>query len=209
MFDDIYRVGVELGAGGGAVELLNSLRERRNRIASRTATIADSDRPRVAFLEWLLPPFNGGHWNPELVTLAGGIDLLGAHGKPSSTQRWSRLVEFEPEVLFIACCGFTIDRAMDDVRAVTRNEAWHRLPAVQNDRVYLTDGSAYFSSPGPRLIDGLEIMAHVLHPTAHTAPRAGEDGWVSSKTISGQIILGQPPFGPAVSGVLTQKLIGI
>lgn len=76
MFDDIYRVGVELGAGGGAVALLNSLRERRNRIASRTATIADSDRPRVAFLEWLLPPFNGGHWNPELVTLAGGIDLL-------------------------------------------------------------------------------------------------------------------------------------
>lgn len=185
VFDDIFRVGIELGAGAAAVELLNTLRERRDRIASRTATIPDSDRPRVAFLEWLLPPFNGGHWNPELVTLAGGVDLLGAHGKPSSTQRWSGLVELKPEVLFIACCGFTIDRAMDDVRAVSRNEAWHELPAVRDDRVYLTDGNAYFSSPGPRLIDGLEIMAHVLHTTVHTAPYAGKDSW--TRILSGNV----------------------
>ena len=173
VFADIIRVGVELGAEQAAKALVDSLEERRDRVADRTATIPHADRPRVAFLEWLLPPFNGGHWNPELVALAGGIDLLGAHGKPSSTLEWPDVVELQPEVLFVACCGFTIERAMEDVRSVRQHEAWRQLPAVWNDRVYVADGNAYFSCPGPRLIDGLEIMAHALHPAVHDRPVIG------------------------------------
>ena len=108
-----------------------------------------------------------------LFELAGGIDLLGAPGKPSSTQKWESIVEAKPDVLFIACCGFRIERALEDVQKISQTDAWRQLPAVKNGRVYVTDGNAYFSSPGPRLIDGLEIMAHALHPQLHVRPPVG------------------------------------
>ncbi len=170
---DILRVGQQLEAGESAKRLVADLRTRRDSIAARTAIIPISERPRVVFLEWLYPPFNGGHWNPEMVELAGGIDLLGAPGKPSSTQKWESIVDAEPDVLFIACCGFGVERALEDVQKISQIDAWQQLPAVKNSRVYVTDGNAYFSSPGPRLIDGLEIMAHALHPQLHAEPPVG------------------------------------
>ncbi len=173
VLDDILRVGQQLEASESAERLVADLRTRRDSIAARTASIPVSERPRVAFLEWLYPPFNGGHWNPEMVELAGGIDLLGAPGKPSTTQKWESIVKAKPDVLFIACCGFRVERALEDVQKISQTDAWQQLPAVKNGRVYVADGNAYFSSPGPRLIDGLEIMAHALHPQLHVRPPAG------------------------------------
>jgi len=173
VLDDILRVGRHLDASGAAENLVADLRARTVDVAARTATIPESARPRVAFLEWLYPPFNGGHWNPELVELAGGIDLLGAPGKPSSTQEWETVVDAKPEVLFIACCGFRIERALEDIHKISQTDAWQKLPAVKNGRVYVTDGNAYFSSPGPRLIDGLEVMAHAFYPEIHPKPVSG------------------------------------
>ncbi len=171
VFDDIVRVGKRLEAGDAAAKLVADLGARRDVVAARTASVPLSSRPRVAFLEWLYPPFNGGHWNPELVELAGGIDLLGAPGKPSSTQDWETVVGTEPDALFVACCGFDIERALEDVQKISQTDAWRQLPAVRNGRVYVADG-AYYSCPGPRLIDGLETMAHALHPTIHNEPSA-------------------------------------
>ena len=173
VLDDILRVGEQLEAREASEKLVANLRARRDRIAARTASIPMSERPRVVFLEWLYPPFNGGHWNPELVELAGGIDLLGEPGKPSSTQTWETIVDAEPDVLFIACCGFRVERALEDVQEIGQTDAWQKLPAVRNGRVYMSDGNAYFSCPGPRLIDGLEIMAHALHPKLHAEPSSG------------------------------------
>jgi iron complex transport system substrate-binding protein len=173
VLNDITRVGMQLDAGESAARLTTDLRRRRDAVAARTAGISQEERPRVAFLEWLYPPFNGGHWNPELVELAGGIDLLGVPGKPSSTQNWAAIVDARPDVLFIACCGFRLERALEDVQKISCSDAWQKLPAVRNGRVYVTDGNAYFSSPGPRLIDGLEIMAHALHPDIHARPSTG------------------------------------
>lgn len=167
VFDDIARVGDVLDARLAAKSLVGELKARRDRVGERTAMIPAEDRPRVAFLEWLIPPFNGGHWNPELVKTAGGKELLGSHAQPSFTLDWAHVVERQPEVVFIACCGFVIDRAMQDVEIVSKLDGWNELPAVQNDRVYVADGNAYFASPGPRLVDGLEIMAHALHPNVH------------------------------------------
>ena len=167
VFDDIVRVGDHLGARDAAQRLVNDLRARCDAVARRSAAVVERDRPRVAFLEWLMPPFNGGHWNPELVELAGGIDVLGAPGQASSTLGWEDVVASRPDVLFIACCGFGIDRALEDVREIGNTRAWRQLPAVRNGRVYVADGNAYFSCPGPRLVDGLEIMAHALHPDIH------------------------------------------
>ena len=175
VLDDILRVGEQLEAGEAGEKMVTDLCARRDRIAARTASIPMPERPRVVFLEWLYPPFNGGHWNPELVELAGGIDLLGACGKPSSTQKWETIVDAEPDVLFIACCGFRVERALEDVQKISQTDAWQKLPAVKNGRVYVADGNAYFSCPSPRLIDGLEIMAYALHPQLHAAPSIGNN----------------------------------
>lgn len=164
VFTDIINVGTQLGVVDRAGDLVANLRSRCSRVAELTSQVPAEQRPRVAFLEWLFPPFNGGHWNPELVELAGGIDILGSPGQASSTQRWERIIELQPEVLYIACCGLRVERALEDVAKATNSEAWQALPAVRNGRVYVADGNAYFSCPGPRLVDGLEEMAATLHP---------------------------------------------
>ena len=167
VFDDVRSVGERLGINEEKNSTLADLIARRQAVAKLTATIPPEERPRVAFLEWLFPPFNGGHWNPELVELAGGIDLLGSPGKPSTTQCWQEIVEQKPDVLFVACCGFRVDRTLQDVAEIGKTDEWQQIQAVKNGRVYVTDGNAYFSCPSPRLIDGLEIMAHALHPDVH------------------------------------------
>ncbi len=172
VLDDIVRVGAALGADAEAMQVVDSLKARRDAVANRTAAIPQAERPRVLFLEWLIPPFNGGHWNPELVELAGGIDLLGAKGQPSSTQDWDGIVESRPDVIFIACCGFDTQRTLEDVEQISKTDAWQGLPAARDGLVYITDGD-YFSCPGPRLLDGLEILAHALHPDVHPAPAVG------------------------------------
>ena len=166
VFDDILRVGEALDADARAATLVRSLRER----CARIDAVAVSKRPRVAFLEWLIPPFNGGHWNPELVRLAGGIELLGAHGLASSTLTWQHVVDADPDLVFIACCGLRVERALEDVELLRDQPEWSSLRAVRDGQVFVTDGNAYFASPGPRLVDGLEIMAHALHPNLHECP---------------------------------------
>ena len=170
VFADIERVADVLGAGEAGNSLVADLRARRDDVAKRTASIPEEELPRVAFLEWLLPPFNGGHWNPELVTLAGGIDLLGTHAKPSYTLDWQTVADTEPDVIVIACCGFTVERAMQDVELMQAEPLWQGMPAVKQGGIHVMDGNAYFSSPGPRLTDGLEILAHTLHPAIHSRP---------------------------------------
>ncbi len=170
VFDDIERVGYRLGHGARARAIVAQLRERRQRVADRTEGLDPEERPRVVFLEWLLPPFNGGHWNPELVNIAGGIDLIGARGEPSSTQDWPSILALAPDLVFVACCGFDIPRAMQDVQALAETAEWKTLLAGASRGAFVTDGHAYFASPGPRLIDGLEIMAKAFHPDLFGEP---------------------------------------
>jgi iron complex transport system substrate-binding protein len=170
VFDTLLQVGRATGRAARAREVVASLKERVRQVAERTATIPRGDRPRVAFLEWLDPLFNGGHWNPALVELAGGVDVLGNAGQPSRTLPWEALLDARPDVLFIACCGFSAERAAQDLPLLERQPGWPSLPAFRAGRIYITDGSAYFSRPGPRLVDGLEILAHALHPAVHPLP---------------------------------------
>lgn len=127
-------------------------------------------RPRVALLEWLDPPFSCGHWSPELVRLAGGAEGLGREGEPSRMLSWDEVLAWQPEVVLIACCGFSIERTLCDVPGLRLVSGWQDVPAVRSGRVYVTSGSDYFSRPGPRLVDSLEILAHVLHPDVHPLP---------------------------------------
>jgi len=168
VFAAIRQVAEAAGVNRKADEVIAGLTARVEAVAARTAEIRD--RPRVALLEWLDPPFSCGHWNPELVRLAGGVEGLGQEGLPSRGLRWDEVMAWQPDVVFIACCGFSVERTLEDVVQLDRVSGWRDLPAVRSGRVYATDGSHYFSRPGPRLVDSLELLAHTLHPGTHPLP---------------------------------------
>lgn len=165
----ITSLGAQLGVPARAQALRSTLETRIDHVARRSAALGPQ-RPRVAFLEWLAPFFTAGHWNPELVQLAGGEPLFGAAGEKSTVIDWAALGASDPDVLFIACCGFSSDRTLLELPVVTRDPRWSALRAVRDGRVYVTDGNAYFNRSGPRLIESLEILAHALHPTVHGLP---------------------------------------
>ncbi len=154
VFHDIERVGLATHRESDAIHLVSSLRLRvaevRRKVKRQT--------PRVACLEWLTPPFNGGHWIPEMVALAGGIDNLGTPGAESRRMDWPQVIQADPEVIFVMPCGYSLEQTVAEYRTTELPERWAELSAVRNGRVYAVNATAYFSRPGPRLVTGLEIM---------------------------------------------------
>ena len=148
------------------------LQDRINLVANRSATIATADKPKVALLDWLDPLFDGGHWSPEIIELSGGEPCFGVKQEPSQRRNWTELIEAKPDIIFIALCGFNVERSMQDASIFLNSAGFTRLKAKNNTKVFLVDGNAYFSRPGPRLVDALEIMAHSLHPAIHYLPEA-------------------------------------
>lgn len=168
VFDCLRLVGGAAHCVDRAEFEISKLRDRVARVAARSQTL--SHRPGVVVLEWIDPPFSSGHWSPELVRLAGGEEVVGMAGERSHTIDWQQIVAAAPEVMFIACCGFDVERTRADLPILFSYPGWSDLPCVQSGRVYLVDGSAYFSRPGTRLVDSLEILAHALHPDVHPLP---------------------------------------
>jgi iron complex transport system substrate-binding protein len=162
IFEDIRRVAAATGVAARGERVVASLRERVEAVRARAAEARR--RPRGVILEWLDPPFACGHWNPELVEIAGGEEALGHKGQPSRRVTWDDVLAARPEVLLIACCGFDLDRTRRDLPRLREREGWADIPAVRDGRVYAVDGSQYFSRPGPRVVDSLEIAAEILHP---------------------------------------------
>lgn len=168
VFASIRQVGAATGAGRQAKAVVASLMARIANVAACCMHLRH--RPRVAMLEWLDPPFSCGHWSPELVRLAGGVEGLGREGQPSRTLRWEEVVSWQPEVVLMACCGFSAERTLLDLPLLSSVPGWRTLPALRSGHVYVVDGSQYFSRPGPRLVDSLEILAHALQPELHPLP---------------------------------------
>ena len=146
------------------------LQGRIDAVAKRSKTVAN--RPRVALLDWLEPIFDGGHWSPEIIDLAGGEPCFGDKQQPSQRRSWPQLIEAQPDYIVIALCGFNIERSMQDVEAFIACDSFAELRSNKKTKVFLVDGNAYFSRPGPRLVDALEIMANALHPDIHPLPTA-------------------------------------
>jgi iron complex transport system substrate-binding protein len=170
VFATLRLVGEATGTAATAARVIAGLGARIDRVRT---LVRGRPAPRVAFLEWVDPPFNGGHRTPELVALAGGIDVFGAAGQPSRTRSLAELAALEPEVVVIACCGFGVERAAEDLPALAAAPAWQSLPAVRSGRTFLADGNHYFNRPGPRLVDSLEILARALHPELLAGPGPG------------------------------------
>ena len=174
VLDTFALIGSATQRESEAASTVQALQARINIIVERSAAIAKKDKPRVAMLEWINPLFNAGHWTPELVAMAGGKDCLGNLNQPSVGLADNAVRAARPDVLFVALCGFDLSRTEQDLPLLERLPGWADLPCVRDGRVYYTDGNAYFSRAGPRLVESLEILAHALHPHVHPVPACGD-----------------------------------
>jgi len=167
IFVSIETVGKLLEREQEAKELTESLRARVEAVkktALRLPTI------RVLGLEWLDPPFGGGHWVPEMIELAGGTNLLTEKGQPSTTVTWRQVHDVTPEVVVFMPCGYYLDEAEEEGRRLFGNPEFADTPAAREGNVFAVDATSYFSRPGPRIVDGLEVIAWAIHPEAYPEP---------------------------------------
>jgi len=139
--------------------------ELRERLASVAERVANRTQPRVVCLEWLSPPMVGGHWVPEMVALAGGVDVLGRHGEPSRYVTWDEIAAADPDIVIVMPCGYDLDATHLAMRELDAIPEWHGLRAVREGRFYPVDGSGLFNRPGPRIIDGVELLETLFHGT--------------------------------------------
>jgi iron complex transport system substrate-binding protein len=182
ILEDVIRVGGALSREAEAERLVGTLRGRLERVermhrsqsaASHVPTTGK--RPRVACLEWLSPLYSAGDWVPDMVEAAGGVAVLAVAGEASQRIACEQLEQADPDVVIVMPCGFTIARTMPELGTLTDQPRWNGLRAVREEQVYVVDALSYFSRPGPRLVDGVEILAGILHPecTSPTSePRA-------------------------------------
>ncbi len=162
IWNDIRRVARALDIPERGEALVESLMRRAS--------------PRVACIEWIEPLMAAGNWTPELIRLAGGVNLFGEAGKHSPWMTWEELVAADPDVLIVAPCGFDLDRTAGELYWLTDRPDWRSLGAVRRGRAYMADGNAYFNRPGPRVVETLEILKEMLHPEV-VPPRHRGSAW--------------------------------
>jgi len=158
---DTVRIGDALGSGERARRHVAVLRDR---LAEIEVTVAGLQKPTVGCIEWLDPPFSAGHWVPEMVRIAGGRELFAGPGERSARLDWPSVFEVAPDVLVLMPCGFDAGRAAEEAGALIDLPGWSDLPAMKSGRVWAVDANSFFSRPAPRLVEGVEILARILHP---------------------------------------------
>jgi iron complex transport system substrate-binding protein len=162
IFDNVRELGEATGRAKAAEELIATGRMRLQRIEDLTGRA--TRRPRVFCMEWLDPVYCSGHWVPEMVRLAGGVDALSREGADSVRIAWDEVKEFGPDVLIITPCGYNLERVVELSKKLSTYPGWSELPAVKQNQVYAVDANSYFARPGPRVVDGTELLAHLIHP---------------------------------------------
>jgi iron complex transport system substrate-binding protein len=173
VWDDIARVAEALGVPERGDTLVKQLRER---MAAITAEVTALARPTVACLEWIDPLMAAGNWVPELVEMAGGVNLFGTAGAHAPWMTWEQLRRRDADVIVAMPCGFDLGRTRAEMAQLTKREDWGELRAVRGGRVCVTDGNQFFNRPGPRLVESLEILAEIFHPGRFERGHRGR-GW--------------------------------
>jgi iron complex transport system substrate-binding protein len=174
VLEDVTRLGLAAGVADRASELRAEL---EGRLAAVRAAVAGADRPRTIALEWLDPPFVGGHWIPEMIELAGGLDIAGPAGQKSPEVEWESLGDLDPDLVVVMPCGWYVEDST--AQAIEHRE---RIDALGAGRVFAVDAASTYSRPGPRLLDGVELLAHLLHPQLLDPP-----GGIEFADLSAQI----------------------
>ncbi len=175
VWQDLQRVAEALDVPERGAVLIAELTGRLKALGTRLE--GTDERPSAVSIEWIDPLMAGGNWMPELIAAAGGRELLGRRGAPSHWITFEELTAADPEVLLLHPCGFTIERALDELPPLIAQPGWGELRAVRAGRVYILDGHRYFNRPGPRLAESAEILVEVLHPRAFSFGHEGT-GWV-------------------------------
>jgi iron complex transport system substrate-binding protein len=168
ILDAITGLGNRLGAEGAGEEVVSGMRARLERVRAALGGVESS--PRVFVTEWLEPPYSAGHWVPDVVAASGGTDVAGMSGEPSHRMRWTDVATLEPDAVVLAPCGFDLDRTLSEVVPLDLSANLLGTPARQESRVFAVDANATLSRPGPRVVDGVEVLAHLLHPDAYPDP---------------------------------------
>jgi iron complex transport system substrate-binding protein len=172
VWQDIIRAGEATNTRPRAEALAAELKAKVQAIASITmsTTAQATVRPRVACLEWLDPFYVGGHWVPEMVTIAGGEDVLGRAGQPSFKVSADDIAQSNADVIVVMLCGYDAKRNAKEFQATKIPPSWENLPAIRNRRIFAVDANSYFSRPGPRLANGVQLLAHLLNPCQFQSP---------------------------------------
>ncbi len=170
ILQDVLRVGEAVGLSDRAQHFESSLRTRIDRVASLTRSLDPSSRPRVICIEWVSPLMAAGNWTPELIELAGGQSGLATSREHSRYVTWREITGFDPQVLLVAPCGFDLRRSDHEAQELPTLPCWNAVSAVKAGRVFVLDGNALLNRSGPRIVDSLELLAHLLHPDRFPAP---------------------------------------
>ncbi len=183
VWEDVVQVAEACGMRERGVTLAARLQAAASEVAK---AVAGRPRPRVACVEWLDPPYVAGHWVPEMVGLAGGVDVLGEPGRPSWRTTWATVAEADPDVVVLMPCGFSVKGGWQRLGELARERDFLKLRALQEGRAHLVDANAHFSRPGPRLVEGLRTLAALLHPGCMPGPTARavspQDLWTAAGT---------------------------
>ena len=167
VMDSILLLGEVTGTGEKASRIVDGLRGRIESVEKKLS--GERYRPGVFCLEWLAPPYAAGHWVPEMVRTAGGEPLISREGEPSFKTTWDEILESSPDYLILAPCGFDVEKTLDAIEDVTGEvRQWHALRAVKKGHCYIVDANSYFSRPSPRIVDGIELLAGIIHPDIFT-----------------------------------------
>lgn len=172
IFDNLRQLGAATGRISHAEELIATCRTRLGKVSDITKTVAY--QPRVFCLEWIDPYYCCGHWVPEMVELAGGRDPLGCKGQDSVRVSWESISAYAPEILIVSPCGFGTEAAAEQAARLLKQPGWGNLPAVRGNRVFAVDANSYFARPGPRVVEGVELLAHLIHPELFEWSGAGD-----------------------------------
>jgi iron complex transport system substrate-binding protein len=163
--DDVWENLRALGNATGTRDRADAIvRDAQARLAGVAVRVRGAPKPRVFFVEWVDPVYCAGHWIPEMIELAGGVDPLARRGMDSVRVSWDDVIDAAPDVIIVAPCGYSRDDAESQISVLARRPGWTALPAVRSGRVHAVDANAYFARPGPRLVDGVELLARLVHP---------------------------------------------
>lgn len=171
ILDSIIEVGKQTNTESNAKALVHEARLRINRVKSRSS--GSLSQPKVLGLEWLDPPFIGGHWVPEMIKIAGGKPALSLQKEPSKEVTWREIIDCSPDVIVLMVCGFDLHKTVSEFDLLKESEFWKKY----SGKIFAVDGSAYFSRPGPRIVDGIEILGEIIHPEIFERKTAN-DAWL-------------------------------
>lgn len=178
---DVDKIGRAVDRSAAADELVTTFQDRIENVRRRGGS--GTIRPRVVILDWMDPVMVAGHWCPELVEIAGGAYDLASAGDRSLPRRWEEIIEYDPEIIMVAPCGFDLDQTRENIGELIDRPGWEDISAVESNEVYTMDGSQFVNRPGPRVIETLEYIAAIISPESYPSPPESavervSSGWV-------------------------------